>query len=232
MSTSVLDLSTLIAPKPVYRIYNPAAREVSCDYASKTWRIPAKSTLAITDTRVRGNDKEPPVLLDARSILIALVGEDGRSGKLGELGVRPLFGDARDDLVKQEADEAHKENHYQVCLGIKLTHMSRIAKEREAGVAPTPPSLRVREAMEYVAKVERERGLTGAATCQECGWALATEADLKAHIANIHPEKAQNGFGEARPVQTMTTQAQPPVNVEAKVAQVVAARPRPQRPTR
>lgn len=233
MSTQTLDLTELALPKVVYRLYNPAPYEQCQDYGAKTWRLPAKGVLEIHDILVRGNDKAPPQILPAKDIRIALVGEDGRSGKLGSMGVRPLLGDARDEAIKAEADAAFAENQYQVMLGVKLAHMSRVAKERENGVAPSPPDKRVREAMEFVAKIERERGLTGALTCQDCGWALQSEKDMEAHVANIHPEKALAGkqFGaQVAPVTSWGTPPAPPtVNAEARVAQVVAARPqRPQ----
>lgn len=120
-----------------------------------------------------------------RDLYIHLFGEDGRSGKVSASGVRPLLGDASDSDVMAEADAAFSEGYITHCLSLKIAHMSRVAKEKEASLPISPPDKATMRAMEFLAKRQSQ---TAQFQCSECGWPCSTEFDLQVHGVNFHSD--------------------------------------------
>jgi len=232
MSSQQIDYSSIIAPVTSYKLYNPSEEEVSRDFAAKSFRFPpahedrfglGPGVVAIGDVKIRGHEDQKGYAavetMPALDVVRYFCGHDGRSGKLGVLGIRLLTGNPTQDAqIKAEAREACTEAKYQHCLQLKAAHLSRVQKEKEAGQPLTPPDKTIRDAMAYVAKVDAERGTTALITCPDCGWGLQSNDELPAHIASIHPEKAQQ-VAEVAPTA--------PAQVAARPVQASAGRPRP-----
>jgi len=178
MSAAALDLSPLVAPVGTLILYNPHKESVFGSYNGETYEVPPGVA------EVKAKRPMTPLIL-----LKHFCGDDGRSGKLSDIGVRPLYGDPEKDApIIAEADQIHEDWFFNQALGMKLAHMARIAREKEAGVPLTVPDARTRAAMQYVLEVEKKRGELGAFTCPHCAWPVATEADLNYHVLNFHPD--------------------------------------------
>ena len=177
MSSPVMDLAELVRPVASIKIYNPSEHVVHRNYQAESYDIPPGVS-----------DLAPIGRATLQALMLHFFGDDGRSGHASGAGVRPLFGDKRDEAVIAEADAAYAESKYQSCLQLKLAHIARVMKEKESNLPVSPPDAKIRAAMEYVAAVDRGRGLIGAVSCPHCAWALESKIDLRNHVYTMHPE--------------------------------------------
>ena len=190
----VIDFEALLKPKVEFRLYNPCPEPVEQDFDSWTYVIPAKGFLEIAgrpshphpDPRLKGSPGYRDFPIEAKDIVKHLVGEDGRSGKLGQRGVRVLFGDSRDEAVIAEADAAAAEWQYRCDLQTEYAHNKSNTNLKEQGIAPAPPSARVQDAIRR--RVEYEKGNNTRAThpCPECEWPFYSEQEVSSHIESTH----------------------------------------------
>lgn len=213
MSTAVqpLDFNEIVQPKAQYRLYNPAPVEVSQDFSGDSYTIPSKGEIAIHDLPASTvNSVGRPIergsagyreSVPAIKIVQHFVGEDGRSGKLGPLGVRCLFGDARDALVRAEADQTFELFQYQTDLKTEYAHNKAIQNAKEFGQPPPVPRESVRKAIER--RVAYEKNNKGAVIpshpCQQCNWPFWSEQERSTHIQTTHADGRGVGTQSAAP---------------------------------
>lgn len=221
MSTAVLDYRSIIQPKVQYKLWNPAPNDVERDVSAVTFVIPAGGTLDITGLPAAVTDGKGNALprgsssyreaLSAEQILSHLVGEDGRTGKLGPLGVRCLFGDERDELVKEEGRETWELWQYQNDLRAEYAHNKAIQTAKEAGLPPPPPTRETREKIARRVAYERDSQVVPTHPCPSCQWPCFSEDELRSHDISTH----QRG--------TLTTEASPVSTEIAELKATVAA---------
>lgn len=211
MSTAVLDYRSIIQPKVQYRLWNPAPTPVERDVSAVAFVIPAEGTLDVFGLPAATTDGKGNALprgsssyreaLSAEQILVHLVGEDGRSGKLGPLGVRCLFGDERDELVKEEGREAWKLWQYQCDLKAEYAHNKAVQNAKEHGQPPPVPTRETRERMSRRAAFERESQVVASHPCPSCNWPCFSEQELSSHDQTTH-QRGSAVEATASPVST------------------------------
>lgn len=198
MSTAVngsLNYREIIQPKAQFRLYNPAPIPVERDFAAQTYVIPAQGELAIyglgashTNTRGEGLPKGSASWRDAvpAEVIVAhFIGEDGRSGALGPLGVRCLFGDERDVEVRAEAAEAWKLWEYKSDLKEEAAHNKAVQNAKENGIPLPVATIRTREAIRRRAEFEKETAVIASHPCQ-CGYPCFSADELNSHTLSTH----------------------------------------------
>jgi hypothetical protein len=127
--------------------------------------------------------------MTAEQIVKELIGAEGTMGRIGKLGVRILFGDDRDKLVRQDAFVAYREAKYYRSLALKHSHLAINKTLRDADLPGNPPSKQVMEAMRYVAKYETEFNPEARYACPECQWPFEEKEARDAHIVAQHKDQ-------------------------------------------
>lgn len=203
MSSMPINYSEIVSPARPYLIYNPAPYEIVKDYAGYTFRWPPNfedrgygpGVLAVGELKIRGQHdqkyRHAMEMVSAQTVAKFFVGEDGLSGTLSPMGVRPLFGDNRDADVRLEADAAFRKHQEVEDLRLTSTFMGAVERMKQQGMTPPPPGPEIMAAMERQRINRAERGGIGAMHCPKCAWALATKEDLDAHTYHYHPELIQ-----------------------------------------
>ncbi len=205
MATQRMDLSQFSAATHGQRYYSPLSEVLELSLDGSVYRFhPGFGTIAPL------HYKDPKRQVTMSMLYEHFFGSDGRTGTAALRGVRPAFGDARDETIQEEAKEAYENAEYQSDLALKLGHMDRIQKQREAGVPPSVPSKAVMAAMQRIRERELKTGVSGAFACPHCAWPSSNEAERKAHVYEFHPDQAQpltqfvDETGRLEPQQTHT----------------------------
>jgi hypothetical protein len=186
MATQRIDLSQFSSVTHGQRYYSPRPEVLELSLDGSVYKFhPGFGTIAPLHYR------DPKRQVSAKDLYDHFFGSDGRSGTAALQGVRPAFGDSRDEAIAEEAKEAYENAEYASDLALKLGHMDRIQKQREAGVPPSVPSKAVMAAMQRIRERELKTGQSMAFTCPHCAWPSANDAERKAHIFEMHPEQAQ-----------------------------------------
>src|SRR5688572_16027425 len=180
MTQPRVDLTPLINPTRGQGYFSPRPDSFKLEYGGARYRFdPGYGEI------VPKNRKHSP-----QELFTHFFGDDGRSGKAGEAGIRPTFGDHRDVQIHAEAVEAYAQTQFKADMALKLSHMDRVKKEKEAGLPVTPPSQQIMEAMQRIAQREKVLGYSSAFPCTHCAAPFADKVQLQAHIGVIHPEYA------------------------------------------
>lgn len=197
---SAIDYSELTKPEVRYELFNPDPDEpVIFSYMAEQYTIPPSGqclqtrhpfSLAITTYDKPGvcpiSDRleraQHPV--PAKRIIQYVVGEDGRSGEYGRLGVRALFGDQRDEQVKKEAYAAWTVNRDQEAALRTRAHEAAVAQARDAGDVPPRPSTQIQKDYEWLAS--RAGDIEFRFACEVCNSGFRKETEMLAHAASIH----------------------------------------------
>lgn len=182
----VVDWRQILRPTRGQLVYNPNKETIERSFGGCPYRFPPGIS-------------ELVALYKGHSVDHLLNHFFGDSQHAAQAGIRPLFSedtnDPRNVAVMREADEFAEENLYRAALQLKLAHMDRTAKEKEANVPPSPPSRATMQAMEYVAEVDRKRGTASLFKCDLCNWPLERKADQGPHDLKYHPERVpEAGF--------------------------------------
>lgn len=173
-----IDLTPLVAPVGKLLLHNPHNETIHGNFNAESYDAPPGDSELVPKS-----PKITPLIL-----LRHFCGEDGRSGPWSQIGVRPLYGDPeRDAPIKAEAARVRDDWYYNHCLALKLAHMGRVAREKEANVPLTVPDRRTREAMQFIA--EHDSKSRAAVLCPHCAWPLEHEKDLQYHVFSFHPEQ-------------------------------------------
>jgi hypothetical protein len=204
MSTQALDYREIINPTVQFELYNPSDDDVEFQYDGNPYVIPANHRKAeIIDPRTGRVALYPkpgvlPIIgipprpgrwpVEARKIVEFVCGHNGRGGVLGKAGVRPLFQDGRDALVKEEARRGWAENalyNYQERTRAWETEV----EQRKAQGLPVP------RPGHDVMKAYRKLGEMQAITfekfsCPVCNWGFLEEIDVNVHVVTHHPTHA------------------------------------------
>ncbi len=170
-----INFSDLVQPVVQYRLFNPGDKEVEFDFGAETFRIPPNGELLVRDRR---SD------LAARDIVIFAVGENGEGGRVGGIGVRPLFGDGRDTEVKRMARQSWLEAQYLAARAIVHAHERAVALAQETGTEAPRPTSKVLEAYKMMA--EHENLANFAASCPICNLGFHDAKEVDGHIMAIH----------------------------------------------
>lgn len=180
MTQPRVDLTPLINPTRGQGYFSPRPDSFKLEYGGARYRFdPGYGEI------IPKNRKHSP-----QELFTHFFGDDGRSGKAGEAGIRPTFGDHRDVQIHAEAVEAYAQTQFKADMALKLSHMDRVKKEKEAGLPVTPPSQQIMEAMQRIAQREKVLGYSSAFPCTHCAAPFADKVQLQAHIGVIHPEYA------------------------------------------
>lgn len=202
------DYSAIIRPTIQYELFNPRVQGVQFSFDGRPYNIPG------VNERWKGRDPstgeeitypKPGVLpvwtptaapgrgrieYNARDIVEFACGPDGISGSVGPLGIRPLFGDERDELVEEEALSAHAERKLIEAQDTIRKHESRVAAAKADGQPPPFPSHKVLEA--YQTRQAIETNISFAAQCPVCNMGFrnpSAESQAQLHIIAWHKER-------------------------------------------
>jgi hypothetical protein len=192
MATSLVDLTELTRPTRGQAYFNPRPEKLVLSYGG----CPYVFQRGYGELAIRYSTQNSPVYRDTgeahtpKNLFKHFFGDDGRTGKAGECGVRPVFGDSRDAMIVEEAETAFREAQYAADMRIKAAHMARVANERQAGSPVTSPSPAVQEAMARIAKRDAENGWSSAFACPHCAAPSKNAEERTEHIAQIHPDLA------------------------------------------
>ena len=240
-----IDYAQLIAAPIQFYLYNGAEVEMEGGYNGETYRLPSRYEnrfglgLGVYPIPVPGSrppveyindegvkNKKPTKPLEIRFIVKHFVGDDGRTGMLGNCGVRVLINplsDPRNKLIQKDARDTADVVKYQQALSLKIGHMQRVHKEAELGIPVhmrTPPSPEVQEAMRLLAEREATAGRYIRFTCELCAMPHLNKRDHEAHMELIHgadvAPKAQTKGPQVVPDET---EPEEPPSEEVKASQ-------------
>lgn len=224
-----LDFTEVIRPQRVRELYNPNPEApVQFAYNAEVYTLPpADKLLQLRDpfTRRKMTWPKPGVLplydirfsvrgqrfqILADELVEVACGRDGRSGQVGVLGVRPLFGDERDEDVMLEAAEAFGVRRDVEALDRTRTHENNVAAARANGDVPPRPTQQIMLDYDWLARRDLSRSLRFA--CEVCNLGFREEQEMlihtlahhKAHPAAAEAERALKltGKGASKPVYT------------------------------
>lgn len=239
------DYSAIIRPTIQYELYNPSRQGVQFMFDGRPYNVPAVNEKWTGRDPASGQEITYPKLgvlpvwtptsapgrgrieYNARDIVEFACGSDGVSGSVGALGIRPLFGDERDELVEEEALSSHAERRLIEAQDTIRKHELMVAAAKAEGAPPPFPSRKVQEA--YSTRQAIESNISFAAYCPVCNMGFKNpqaEAQTHLHIIAWHKErkdlveKAQEatgmsaeGFGSLEPVSGPTREI--PRNLQA-----------------
>lgn len=217
-------LEALKGPTYELRVYNPCEEEVEADYAGETYRIPAMSDVAVipkgshrlwdsNQTSAHGIGGWKLVPVTAEEVVRYMVGDDGRSGRLGARGIRLLDprgdGNGINDKIRGEAREAWLRKQEDNDQAWVKAHEDTVRKALELGMKnPPEPDQKTLAAYRRL----RERRAAGVSTekpfrCTRCGLGVMTQADLDQHAEDFHggPVEVKRGPGRPRKIQEEAT---------------------------
>ena len=192
MATQLVDLTELYRPLKGQAYFNPRPSALKLEFGG----CPYVFQKGYGEIQLKYSTQHAPVYKTtgeahtSSNVFKHFFGDDGRTGRAGECGIRPLFGDSRDESIVEEAETAFREAQYQADMRIKMAHMARVSNERAAGAPPTAPSKDVQEAMARIAERDRLNGWSAAFACPHCASPNADAQSRDAHVAAIHPELA------------------------------------------
>jgi hypothetical protein len=216
--------SEIIRPVLQYELYNPAAHTIEFSFDAQVYKVPAR------DKHWRGRDPytgefvtypKPGILpiwtptavpgkkieYNARDIIIFACGPDGISGSVGPLGIRPLFGDDRDELVAEEAQSAWAEHHLSASMQIIRSHEMKVAEAKAAGNPPPFPGRQVLDA--YAFRKAYESRVSFKYTCPVCNLGFRQSmAEVYVHLTVDHRdrrdlvEEAEKKLSQVRDAET------------------------------
>lgn len=193
MATALVDLTELAKPSRGQAYFNPRPNKITLSFGGCDYHFQP----GFGELHIRYSTQNSPMYKDTgeahtpKNLYKHFFGDDGRSGKASECGIRPILGDARDELIVGEAETAFREAQYQADMRIKLAHMARVANERQAGAPVTAPGPEVQAAMARIAERDRANGWSQAYACPHCAAPSKDAAGRAEHIAEIHPELAE-----------------------------------------
>jgi len=208
------NLSQIIKAPDTLVLYNPNDFVADGKYNSKDYHFGKNEVVAISGYDVPSTDERGQINgtrhISARDIVLHLVGEDGESGQLGPVGVRPLFVPL-DDPANIEKNEAIKASAREKATYAKYVNARNDIKTHEAGVAKaraegtqipfTNPDLLSK--YEYVRDYEGGAGRPVAThPCDVCNLPCYNEGELLAHKANVHGLDRDGKTGTGGMVQT------------------------------
>jgi hypothetical protein len=192
MATALVDLTELSRPTKGQAYFNPRPSALKLEYGGCAYTFQK----GYGEIALKYSTQNSPVYKTtgeahtSANVFKHFFGDDGRTGRAGECGIRPLFGDHRDESIVLEAEDAFREAQYAADMRIKMAHMARVANERQAGAPPTAPSKDVQEAMARIAERDRLNGWSAAFACPHCASPNSDAASRDNHVAAIHPELA------------------------------------------
>lgn len=197
--------SEIIRPTLQYELYNAADHTIEFMFDGRPFRVPAH------DKHWHGKDPhtgveivypKPGVLpiwgpspipgkrieYTARDIVAFACGPDGISGSVGGLGVRPLFGDERDQLVAEEAQSAWAERRRFDAEQMIRAHEAKVRDAKEAGTPPPYPGRKVLEA--YSLRNAYESQLAFKFTCPICNMGFRdSQTEVYVHTITFHKDR-------------------------------------------
>lgn len=190
-TAAFVDLAPLVRPTRGQAYFNPRPEALKLEYGGcpyifqKGYGEMAQKYSTRSSKTHKGEEAHTP-----ENLFLHFFGDDGRTGKAGECGIRPLFGDSRDASIVLEAENAFKEAQYAADMRMKMAHMARVANERQAGAPTTAPSKDVQGAMARIAARDAANGWSAAYACPHCASPNSDAASRDAHVSTIHPELA------------------------------------------
>jgi hypothetical protein len=223
MATQLVDLTELARPTRGQAYYNPRGKAITLEYGG----CPYTFQPGFGELVIRFSTQNAPVYRSTgeahthANVYKHFFGDDGRTGRAGECGIRPILGDSRDALIVEEAEAAFLDAQYAADMRIKMAHMARVANERQAGSPVTAPGPDVQAAMARIAERDAKNGWSSAFACQFCAAPNKNAAERDAHVAQIHPEMADAKFTPQVPSKTSDLEAM--IAAQAKLLQDQAA---------
>lgn len=195
-----LDFSSIIAPEVRFELYNPDPDEpIYESFAAEMYVIPPSTQRLVTldpfshEQSVYPKPGVCPIFdrnerrgfpIPAQKIVEHFCGTDGRSGTIGGRGVRPLFGDERDQAVIAEAKEAFLRFRDQEDLVMIRDHENRVMIARENATPPPRPTPQVMAA--YQRSAQRDETNLFKFSCEVCNGPFATEQEMLVHVVSVH----------------------------------------------
>jgi hypothetical protein len=228
---SSFDYKSVLKPRDFLTVFNPSKEVIQRDFGGNTYVFPAEATVEISGVTHTKHNREgnlEPFYIQAATVVAHFLGEDGRSGHLGPLGVRVLSGDPdTDEQIKAEARQVLKERMYLNDIATRAAHLASVKVAKDGGQPAPSPSRPTLEAYQRIAAYEAANGQFNAPfKCAECAIPFFEAALKDAHDAAHHVGRAQatssNGEVEAlkatvaaltQLVQTVVAQAQAPKKV-------------------
>ena len=200
MSSGVLpapiNFSEILTPTVQYELYNAADVAIEGECGGEVYRVPANHEFHQIRNeatgQIVGQYPKPGVLpitsngrLSAIAIIRHLVGEDGRSGKIGIMGIRALFQDPeKDKLVKREAMETWVEKRRSDALARTRAHEQAVARAQEAKLDIPRPNRQVQADYLFLREADAAEALKY--QCGVCGWGFAEEREKDIHVVTFH----------------------------------------------
>lgn len=196
-----IDFSEITRSPVQYELYNPDPdNEVHADFNGEPYTFPraGEKHVGVNPYTLQKEEyPEPGVCpirddlrrrehpVTAKDIVKFFCGEDGRSGVVGVLGIRPLFGDPkRDEAVKAEAFAALVARRDEETAIAIQNHEMAVAAAREAGDAPPRPSMQVLHAYDWRDLRETEQMVR--VSCPICNHGFREESEMYAHVVARH----------------------------------------------
>jgi hypothetical protein len=191
MSSELVDYSGLTIAPQVFYAYNAQETEIQHDVAGKTHRFCPKDEdrhglgPGITPISAIPGRLPEGKTLEARSVVVHLFGEDGRSGPMAKAGVRLLTGDPKKDPhVIKEAEDAANEKRYTDARAKIRWHEKAVLAAKEAKVDPPIPGKDTLEAYKFVR--EHDGGVVATHPCPVCNHPAYSEGERLGHLQDIH----------------------------------------------
>ena len=187
---SSFDFRTVLSPKTRLNAFNPSHVDIKKDFNGNTYTFPAEGVCVIEDIAGKkwnseGRTEDFPI--SASEIAIHFVGEDGRSGHLGPLGVRILSGDpVVDEQIKEEAYRVCKERMYINDVNIRNAHMAAVRVAKEGGNPPPTPERYVIEAMQRIEQYEAGGNTALPFSCPDCHMPFLNAEEVPRHQEAQH----------------------------------------------
>jgi hypothetical protein len=248
-----VDYHEITTPIRGQEIYNPDPdQEVIAEFNGERYRIPPRGerlvfrdpfTLAetqypkpgvcpIRDYTVMVHGKRYVYL--AKDIIKFFCGEDGRSGTLSPLGVRPLFGDngEKDAAARADAEQAWAGGKDGEARQIVTNHEEAVAFARDTGGSVPRPTARVLWAYDWLDSRDAEALLPY--SCAVCNQGFKDERSMLVHTVARHKKhpaaqdaaRALNLQGETGNVGVTNPTPAPPAPTEADVQRILEQRER------
>lgn len=198
--------SEIIRPTLQYELYNPADHTVEFAFNGDTYKIPAHNRHWSGKDPYTGQQMvypKPGVLpvwgpaaipgrkieFTARDIVAFACGPDGISGSVGGLGIRPMFGDERDEEVTfPEAQSAWAEQRQQQAQISIRQHEQKVADAKASGTPPPFPGRQVLEAYSLRNAYESQIGFKFLCTICNMGF-RNSQTEVYVHTISFHKDR-------------------------------------------
>ncbi len=191
-----LNYQTILNPTIQYELYNPADEPMEFGYNGETYVLPGAEDFWVGRDAQTGQLMEytregvlpvfgrPDQRIEALTIVKHATGDDGRSGHVGVNGVRPLFGDERDEEVIREAREAYVEKRRYDYEAMTRAWEAEVALALQQRREPGRPPRRVRDAYEWLRRNEQKGGVK--ISCPVCYAGFPNDVQVDAHMLADH----------------------------------------------